>query len=286
MASKRDKRAIVSAVRGWHRALGVLAASAALGSCGGGAALPPNASKACDPLADEPQPIALGKVLGVGRDANGILYVIDQPSQGEARLFVSDAMTLTRRPVAGTGSGSRPGGGSFEIVTSGSGDAQLSVQIETDMAGTVAMGVVHGALATKTFTIGMQGETLTVLGADALKGYTLQNLPGTIYVEYDATLADGRTMVVTRPDVDWSYSDFRVFLSTASTSPLLERKVVNVGRGSFTDILFDLDGTQAKAHFSSDLAPGSSTLMVGPDSFELTVMPPGTRPVGLTFLCL
>jgi len=132
----------------------------------------------------------------------------------------------------------------------------------------------------------MQGDTLTVLGPDALEGYMVENLPGAIYVEYVAALPNGRTMVVTRPEVDWTYADFRVFLSTSATSPLLERKVVNVGRGSFTNILFDLDGTQATAHFSSSLAPGPSTLTVGADSFELMVMPPGTRPTGVTFLCL
>ena len=268
-----------------HPLFAALFVAVALASCGGGASSGP-ASKTCDPLADDPQPITLGKVLGAGRDADGIVYVIDRPSQGEARLFVSDGMTLKRRPTGGSGSGSQPDGSSFEVVTSGRGDAALTVEIVTDAGGTVTMGVVHGALATKTFTIGMQGDTLTVLGPDALEGYTVENLPGAIYVEYVAALPNGRTMVVTRPEVDWTYADFRVFLSTSATSPLLERKVVNVGRGSFTNILFDLDGTQATAHFSSSLAPGPSTLTVGAASFELTVMPPGTRPTGVTFLCL
>jgi hypothetical protein len=262
----------------------LIAVVAALASCGGSSQGP--ASKTCAPLADDPQPITLAKVLGIGRDVNGVVYVIDQPSQGSARLFVSEGMTLKRQPVAGTGSGSEPGGSTFEIVNSGSGDAALAVEIVTDAMGAVMMGIVHGALGTKTFTIGMQGETLTVLGGDVLASYTLENLPGTIYVEYVATLPDGRTMVVTRPDVDWSYADFRLFVSAKGTSPLLERKIINVVRGSFTDILFDLDGARATAHFSSSLAPGPSTLTVGADSFELTVMPPGTPPTGVTFLCL
>jgi hypothetical protein len=62
--------------------------------------------------------------------------------------------------------------------------------------------------------------------AGALAAYTLQNLPGTIDVEYFAKLADGRTM------------------------------------------------------------PGPSTLTVGADTSELTVMTPGTRPTGAAFLCL
>jgi hypothetical protein len=257
---------------------------AAVAGCGGSSSGP--ASKVCDPLAADPQPITLGKVLGAGRDANGVVYVIDQPGKGEDRLFVSDGMTLKRVAVAGSGSGADPGGGTFETVTSGSGDTALTVQIVVDTMGTVKMGVVHGALKTKTFTIGMEGETLTVLRADELASYTLENLPGTIYVEYVATLPDGRTLVVTRPDVDWSYSDFRLFLSTAARSVLLERRVSNVVRGSFTEILFDLDGAQAKAHFSDSLSPPPSTLTVGTETSELTVMPPNTRPTGVTFNCL
>jgi hypothetical protein len=256
-----------------------------LASCGGGSSLGP-ASKTCDPLADDPQPITLGEVLGAGRDENGVVYVIGRPPQGATRLFVSDGMALKRQPTSGSGSGSQPDGGSFEIVTSGMGDAALAVEIVTDALGTVSMGIVHGVLATKTFTIGMQGDTVTVLGPDALEGYTVENLPGRIYVEYVAALPDGRTMVVTRPEVDWSYADFRVFLSTSATSPLLEQKVINISRGSFTSIIFDLDGRQARAHFSSSLAPGPSTLDVGADSSELAVMPSGTRPTGVTFLCL
>jgi hypothetical protein len=265
----------------------LLAAIFGLVGCGGGGSSPGPASKTCDPLADDPQPITLGEVLGAGRDANGVVYVIDQPHQGEPRLFVSEGMALRRRPTSGSGAGEQPDGSSFEIVTSGMGDAALAVEVVTDAGGALTMGVFHGALATKTFTIGMQGDTVTVLGPDALEGYALENLPGRIYVEYVATLPDGRTMVVTRPEVDWSYADFRVFLSTSATSPLLERRVINIVRASFTNILFDLDGTQAAAHFSSSLAPGPSTLSVGADSFELTVMTPGTRPpTGVTFFCL
>lgn len=257
----------------------------AVAGCNGPSS-PGPASKTCDPLADDPQPITLGKVLGVGRDAQGVVYVIDRPPQGLDRLFVSKGMVLERRPVTGTGSGSEADGGTFEIVGSGSGDAALAVEITTDVTGAVMMGVVHGALTTKTFVIGQQGETLVVLGADALAGYSVQNLPGTIDVEYFATLADGRALVVTRPDVDASYADFRLFLSTSGPSPLLERKVIDVVQGSFTDVVFDLDGARATAHFSSSLAPGPSTLTVGPTSGELTVSTPGTRPTGVTFLCL
>jgi hypothetical protein len=82
-----------------------------------------------------------------------------------------------------------------------------------------------------------------------------------------------------------SYADFRVFLSTSVTSPLIECKVTNVVRGSFTDIVFDLDGAHATAHFSSGPAPSPSTLTVGSDTSELAVMAPETRPTGVMFLC-
>jgi hypothetical protein len=271
-----------------RRHLGALAAGALVGLLGCGTTKPSSsATKACDPLADAPQPVMFGTILGAGRDAAGTVYVIDRPMSGTDRLFVSDGMTLKRQPVSGSGSGSSPQGGTFEIVNSGTGADALAVEITKDPAGDVAMGVVHGPLKTKTFTIGTDGEALTVLDAGALSGYTLANLPGTIDVEYDATLPDGRTMVVTRPDVDWTYADFRLFLSASAGAPLLERKVASVDRGSSTSIFFDLDGQQAQAHFSDGLlAPGPSTLTVGADSYDLTVMAPGASPTGLTFLCL
>jgi hypothetical protein len=258
----------------------------ALAACGGSSS-PGTASKACNPLAADPKPITLGLVVGAGRDSAGVVYVIDRPQGGaEDRLFVSDGTKLVRQPVGGSGSGAQPGGGTFEVVGSGTGDAMLTVEIGTDGGGGVMMGVVHGAFASRTFTIGEQGEALTVLAPGELSAFTVENLPGTIYVEYVATLPDGRTLVVTRPEVDWSYSDFRLFLSTSATSPLLERKVASVLRGSFTDITFDLDGTPAKAHFSDSLSPGPSTLTVGSAApLDLTVRPPGTAPNGPTFLC-
>ncbi|HEX2657235.1 MAG TPA: hypothetical protein VHU40_03140, partial [Polyangia bacterium] len=222
----------------------------AIASCGGPSDAP--AAKVCDPLADNPQPIVLGRVIGAGRDAGGVVYMVDRPEQGE-RLFISDGMALKRQPITGSAFGSIVGSGTFTIVNSGSGDTELHVEIDTDVAGVPTMGILRGPLETKIFPVGIRGETLTLLGRDALAGYMLVNLSGTIYVEYVATFPDGRTMVVTRPDVDWSYSDFRLFMSDAATSLLRERKVGSVVRGSFTDIVFDLDGTQAKARFTSSL---------------------------------
>lgn len=275
---------MLSVSPGRSLSVSLLVLAGAISACDGSSSQGP--SKSCDPLADDPRPITLGKVLGVGRDGQGVVYVIDQPPQGSDRLFVSDGMVLKRQPVAGLGAGAVADGGMFEIVSSGSGDTALAVQVVIDSTGVATMGVVHGALTTKTFTIGQQGETLVVLGADALSSYSVENLPGTIDVEYVATLADGRTLVVTRPDVDWSFTDFRVFLSAVDPSSLLERKVIDVVRGSFTNVIFDLDGMPATAHFTSSLSPGPSTLTVGAGTSELTVLSSGTRPTGVTFLCL
>jgi hypothetical protein len=255
--------------------------AAALAGCGGGGAAAP---KACDPLADQPQPIALGKVVGVGRDAAGVVYAVDEMPAGENRLFVSDGTTLRRQPVLGGGSGTSTDG-KFVLVTAGTVDMPLRIEIVTDAQGTLTIGLLRGDLPnnTKTWTIGSAGETLEVLPSTSVSAYALENLPGTIDVEYLATLADGRTMVVTRPDVDWSYHDFRVFFGT---TPLRERRVINVSRGSFTNIVFDLDGAQATAFFTSSLAPGASTLTEGTETSELTVAPYGTKPgADVTFLC-
>ena len=57
------------------------------------------------------------------------------------------------------------------------------------------MGILPGALDTKTFTIGQQGEALELVPASALTAFTLQNLSPVVFLEYNAqtpTAASGR----------------------------------------------------------------------------------------------
>lgn len=71
---------------------------------------------------------------------------------------------------------------------------------------------------------GARADDLTLVGADALGGFTVKNLPNGIVVEYSELLFDGRRFFATRPKVDWQYEDYRVFFGTADN--VLERTLV------------------------------------------------------------
>jgi hypothetical protein len=234
----------------------------------------PDTSKpTCDPFAAMPKPIALGTVLGAGQSADGTLYVADQFNSLQ-RVFVSDATgTLVRRRVSGSGFSSNGSGLNLYDFSSEGPDGQFVLQIEKPAAGPVRMGVVQGTLTDrKSFTIGQDGEELTVLPTGSTATMPVRNLPGDVTVEYIATSSLGEQLVVTRPTDDWSYTDFRLFLGPAGV--LNEYPVTNVMRatdGGSTTITFTYDySPSATAVFpvitvisdggSPGFAPGPATL--------------------------
>ncbi len=233
--------------------------------------------KACDPLAAVEQPIALGKILGVGRDAVGTLYVVDQ-SGADYRVYVSSQGALYRQRIAGSGIE----GTTRYVFSVTDHDPEFTLEVTTD-GGTTRMGVVTGPFDGKSFVIGQDGEELQVVAADTLAGVPLHNLPGDVVVEYTAQLPDQRVMVVTRPHDDWSYEDFRLFLG--ADGALDERHVGKVTRaldGGSTTIEFVLDGDNAVASFpvvfdGTTFQPGQATLAIGSTTSDLTRLaaPPG-----------
>lgn len=81
------------------------------------------------------------------------------------------------------------------------------------------MGVYRGPpLTMKTFEIGAQGDELALVGAETLSGLTVRDQPNVVLVEHDGRTNDGHRIVVTRPDHDWTYEDFRVFYGTESAN--------------------------------------------------------------------
>ena len=72
-------------------------------------------SSPCDPLA--PPSTTLSGILGVGKDAQGTLYVADEPSgASEPRVFVSSGNDLVRQQVTGSGqSGGAKGAGEYTL---------------------------------------------------------------------------------------------------------------------------------------------------------------------------
>jgi hypothetical protein len=236
----------------------------------------------CDPFAVVTKAITLGEVVAVGRERSGALDVIDRPASGQLRVFVSEGQTLKRQRTLGSGE-SNGGPGSWMVVTFGESSDPANLQVEFGAAGPVAMGLVRGSLpAKKMFDLATEGEKLELMGADAIRGFTLANLPGTVAVERSASLADGRLIVVTSPEVDTTYEDFRLFLGPPDR--VVERKVINVSqsRSGVTFIEFTLDGARAEAVFGSSLSPDTPSTLNGE---PLTLAPAGTRPPGASYLC-
>jgi len=145
------------------------------------------------------------------------------------------------------------------------------------------MAVVRGPIAGKMIDFNQEGDLLTLVSDDVVKKMPVRNLPGTVLIEHFGDSADGQRIVVTRPQDDWTYEDFKLYMGRPPA--LLERKVRSVARGSYTDIYFDVDGTEAQAHFPSSFGGGDPSLKVGTNVMSMTV-PQNSDVTGLSFLCL
>ncbi len=237
---------------------------------------------ACNPFEGAASSIALVDLVAAGKHADGTIYVIDR-GRPEYRVFVSSGTDLVRTPSLG--SGTTP-----DSVSVSSRDAKGAFDLKVDLAGAqpTRMGVHRGPpLDTKTFEIGTQGDVLTLLGAGALSGLTVRDLPATVLVEHDGRMPDGRRIVVTRPEHDWTYDDFRVFFGPESA--MLERPMKGASRGSTTYVTFDLDGVTKTAVFPSALAPNTPAELrtEGGGSEPLTVLDATATPAAtsLAYQC-
>lgn len=259
----------------WRISAVLLACVAA--SCGGGSAQP------CDPLAAAQQPITLGMLIGAGVHADGTIYLLDKPGT-EYRVFVGSGLDVRRKRVAGSSEFAIPGGRAVTVpVTEADPPFRLKVETTGD---TIRMGVLRGMTNVRDFVIGQDGDLLTTLPLADVQALKLHNLGGGVFVEYAADSPDGRRLVVTRPEDDWSYEDFRLFLGPPER--VEERKVDSVTRardGGTTTIRFQLDGAAAEAFFPTPQnVTEPATLKHGGQTFTLTVTR-GTPPTGLQFLC-
>jgi hypothetical protein len=241
----------------------------------------------CAPLlASAPRQIALATVLGIGRHADGTLYVLDQDDTG-TRVFVSEGAKLKRKEVSGSGSGHLDSG-DWYVASVLDPSAPFILKVD-DTNGARQMGVVRGAFTDRDFTIGQTGDVLEVQGAATLDGLIVLDLPDGVYVEYWAHLPDGRTLVVLRPDHDWGYDDFRLFLGT--DDQMRERPVLSVQRardGGTTTIVFTLDGARATAFFPSSLSGVSEASLTVANATPdvLTTEPAGSAPTEAAYFCL
>jgi hypothetical protein len=237
---------------------------------------------ACDPVAAQAVPIALGDVVAAGKDADDTLYVAARdPASSEDRVFVSSGDTLYRKRVTGSGSG-----GASDFTWSFE-DGATTRRLVAHKQGDRVTDIALASPDQKTFfaQLDATAEILAPIDPSTLSSFKVRNLPGEITLEYVADVQDGSRIVVTRPRDDWSYDDFRVFYGRGDQ--LIERVVKQVGRGSFTIIEFVVDGADFKATFTSILAPSiTSNLDTGSAMFSITTLDPPTLEPSAMFECL
>ena len=243
----------------------------------------------CDPFQPATKPITLTTVLGAGQDTDGTLYVVDQPQAGGERVFVLSGGTLQRQRIAGSGTESSGNGVMSYTFSVGDHVPAFMLKLETNSSGPTAMGVLQGDLSGKTFTIGQQGSVLTLVSTAQVAALPVANIPAQTFIEYNATIPDGRALLVVRPRDDWTYQDFRVFFGT--TDHMAERPVDQVVRyhdGGSPTINFTIDGVAAVASFPLSLTGPTTppTLTIGAISFPLALGPTDSPPVGYTYSCL
>jgi hypothetical protein len=231
----------------------------------------------CDPLAGADLPVTLGTILGVGTDSRGTTYMAEQViALAMDRVFVSSGTELVRKRV--TGSGARGGSADADYAFTfedGATTQALLVQLRGGAASGMALGPAGGR-----GYIGDPGATtemLTVQDESVVSGFTLRNLPREIAIEYVADVTDGTALVVTRPETEWQYTDFRVFYG-GDGAVLGERHVVSVLRardGGSTDIQFIVDGATYTAHFpwAYELADGGMVGQPGPATLDKNGVP-------------
>jgi hypothetical protein len=220
---------------------------------------------ACNPLVGGEQPITLGEVLAVGRDADGVVYVLEQPpDSGELRAFVSDGSALQRHRVPGSGSGTQDDIAFYDVGVEADPEFKLYLEIPDNGEPTFSKLVTEernspGAVA--------DGEELELLGEDALANFELQNLPPEVTVEYFGELVEGDLVVVTRPSDDWTYDDFRLFLGSPAQMRELDVESVTRGRdGGSTTIETEIAGAYMTLSFP--VVSTNGTFEPGPWTYE------------------
>ena len=247
----------------------------------------------CNPLEAAPAPITLGEVIVAGRSDAGTVYVIEQPNEApELRAFASSGDVLVRHVVAGSGVDNREDGSLHYnlLVDTAANGFTLIAEVEGDHK---RMLLASGSLPKQLDIDPAQGEELEIVGEDVLEKLTLRNLPDDVHVEYWASLPDGARMLVVRPEHDWSYEQFRLFLGPLDR--MQEREVFEVTRakdGGSTHILFDLGSRRADVFFPHRLdgmggvIDGPVTLDDGSSTLELTLDDSQNELGDASFVCL
>ena len=241
---------------------------------------------ACDPLAAGTTTV--GSVLAAGVDASGTMYIVEEASGGENRIFVGTSGQLVRVPDVGSG-GDGSGQSIFTFTSPGSttsGDMELFVEV-TGGGTTMALAPESDA---KDFTPPSDATSLTVIGAASVTGESAQDLPATVV--FVADIGDGTTLVITAPAEPDGYSGYRLFLGAAPT--LEERTVTSYAAAvdGAAGVTFDGPGGSETANipcdtmFCSPGSPDGTITEADGSTTSLTLREPTpTTLAGLSFLC-
>lgn len=247
----------------------------------------------CQPLATSEVAIDLGVILAIGQDSGDTIYVVDLPADGgqEHRLFRSDGDVLVRKDITGSGQGTSPDGSKFYVFSFDEGEQVHSLAVEKAKSGEMKIALAQGQYKLSIEEVAAAGEYLQVLDESAIDSMTLKNLAGEVFVEYLARIGNGELAVVIRPEHDWSYEDFRLFMGLQAEMKELE--VIEVARqrdGGTTDITFRRGSTTATMHFGIDnLTEWGECYLETGDSGTLSVerLEPDTHDLpGFTYFCL
>lgn len=204
---------------------------------------------ACNALEAPPVPIQLGTVLGAGRDAAGVIYVVDQmPPSDTLRVFVGEAGMLKRVPVLGGGYDDTEGAEHYEVTVDA--PEPYIVVVERDASGT-RMGRTFGNTTENdtptTIDALAANELLELVSSDELEDYAVENTPTEVAIDHLARSTEGELFLVARPVIaSGTANNERVFYGDPAL-PLRERELIRLERtgSGTTDLVFDLDGHEA-----------------------------------------
>lgn len=267
----------------------------------------PRKSGPCEPLRASPIEIALAPPLAVGQARDGTTIVIDRVGSSDARVFVGapGSKDLFRKAGGGlTAFEPRYVWARFELEPRrlvlrlnrtawdkrSFGTDDVSLSLTGDRSRNIS--VAHAA-----------GELLAKLPPTTVSDWNIHNFASRITAEYLGETADGRFILVTRPDLGpVSYNHVRVFFGTAGA--VVERQMTSFGRGregGTTEIGFQLGSSDAIATFPArcfpELADAGRTSAFNPTSCGGTLAFDGSAqhlrlldvrnglPARLTFIC-
>jgi hypothetical protein len=252
-----------------------------VGSCG--------LEEDCDPLAAREEVVQLTEVIAVGEDDGGVLFVLSEVRSGEAgeQVLVSEGERLRKLAAAGSGSGG-DASGSFYSISVLDGDYDFTLLVIDPNDGDLQMAIAPGEHELREWSeLPDDAEILTVRDESVIDGMGCFSVVE-MEVEYYIEVPGGEVIVVLRPDRDWDYDDFRLFLGPGGD--LIEYRVTDVVRytdGGTTTIDFRYEGGQATMYCPYvDMGWGQATLTRDGETVDVERLPTDELDTDtLTFAC-